>query len=165
MTDLTPHRRTVADQDVLTVRRLIGIDDLDDFLEEAMDTLERLAPAAGAQFVRYEDGLTAERDGTVEVCQPIDERCPRHLDLPEGVGRRVEPAHVEAWITVTKAELAFPDIDEIYAALDQEVVDLGWERCGVPREVYWADWDDTSMEDPVCDVCFPVCPLPGELPS
>ena len=62
----------------------------------------------------------------------------------------------KAWVTVTKAELEYPDIDEIYDDFDAWLKEAGLTRNAAPREVYWADWDTTSMEEPVCDVCFPI---------
>ena len=59
-------------------------------------------------------------------------------------------------MTVTKAELEYPDIDEIYDDLDAWLEEAGMVRTDAPREVYWANWDTTGMEDPVCDVCFPI---------
>lgn len=144
---------------VVTMTRRISIDELDDFLDEGFQTLEE---AAGGHadpvlhpFVIYHDGLTVDQDGTVEICQPI--LCA--LDpttLPEGVTTRAVEPQREAWVPVTKAELNYPDIDDIYDDLDAWVEDAGLRRNGPPREVYWADWDDTGMEEPVCDVCFPV---------
>ena len=111
----------------------------------------------------YHDGLTVDSPGTVEVCQPIDPDFGRRLELPEGIIRRVEPEHVEAWVTVSRAELAFPEIDEIYAGLDADLTDRGWQRNGAPREVYWGEWNDAAIDDPTCDVCFPVVPYPDEM--
>lgn len=153
-----PRLREVAAQTVLAVRRRISIDQLDGYIEKAMHLLESLEPVADAQFVIYCDGLSAGHDGTVEVCQPVDDPPPGspHRDLPSGVVRRIEPPHVEAYVTVTRAELAYPEIDEIYDELDAACRERGWRRQGPPRELYWANWDFLAMDDDACDVCFPV---------
>ncbi|WP_130864579.1 GyrI-like domain-containing protein [Acidipropionibacterium timonense] len=160
MTHKEPRRRAVPNQDVLAVSRRISVDELDEFIDTTMRTLERMAPPAGHPFVVYHDGLTVGSPGTVEVCQPVHAR---RLDPPEGVVRRVEPAHVEAWVTVSRAELAFPEIDDIYADLDADLRSRGWQRNGAPREVYWGSWNDAAIDDPTCDVCFPVVPHPDEM--
>lgn len=154
-----PRLREVAAQTVLTVRRRISIDQLDDYIEGSMHFLGTLAPVADSQFVIYCDGLSAGHDGTVEVCQPIDDPLPdraRHRDLPAGVVRRIEPAHLEAYVTVSRAELAYPEIDEIYDELEAACRERGWRRQGPPRELYWANWDFLAMDDDACDVCFPI---------
>ncbi|WP_425451484.1 GyrI-like domain-containing protein [Acidipropionibacterium virtanenii] len=148
--------RRVGAQTVLSLRRRISIDELDDHIESSMRLLECLAPVAAPHFVVYCDGLETGKDGTVEVCQPVDEHAPHHQDLPAAVVRRIEDAHCEAWVTVTRAELAYPEIDDVYDELDAACRRRGWERHGAPREVYWANWDFLRMDDPACDVCFPI---------
>lgn len=158
-----PHRRVVADQHIISVNRRVSVDGLDEFIDEAMNGMARLLEGNGYPFVIYHDGLTVDSPGTVEVCQPIDPDFGRRLELPEGIIRRVEPEHAEAWVTVSRAELAFPEIDEIYAGLDADLTDRGWQRNGAPREVYWGEWNDAAIDDPTCDVCFPVVPYPDEM--
>lgn len=159
-----PRLRRVEAQTVLAVRGRISIDELDDHIETSMRLLESLAPVAAPHFVVYCDGLAAGKDGTVEVCQPVDERAPRHQDLPAGVVRRIEEAHCEAYVTVTRAELAYPEIDDVYDELDAACRARGWERRGAPRELYWANWDFLAMDDPACDVCFPIADPEPHLP-
>ncbi|MSS44540.1 GyrI-like domain-containing protein [Cutibacterium sp. WCA-380-WT-3A] len=141
---------------VVSMTRVVSIDVLASFVEEAFETLERLASGnlgSAHPFVIYHNGLTADHDGTVEVCQPIEGTLD---DVPHDVAIRTVEAHREAWITVTKAELEYPDIDDLYDDFDAWLEDAGLMRNGAPREVYWADWDTTGMEEPVCDVCFPI---------
>ncbi|WP_244937902.1 GyrI-like domain-containing protein [Acidipropionibacterium jensenii] len=149
-----PRLRRVPGQTVLAVWRRVSIDDLDSWIDEATELMRTLAPVAAAQFVIYHDGLSTGHDGTVEVCQPIDPDSPGPADLPDGVVRRFESGRVEAYITLTKAELAYPEVDEFYQHLDDACTARGWRRTGPPRELYWADWDATAMDEPVCDVCF-----------
>ncbi|WCC79898.1 GyrI-like domain-containing protein [Cutibacterium equinum] len=145
---------------VISMTRVVSIDELDPFMDEAFKALERFAPGDPAlgkdsPFVFYHDGLTADHDGTVEVCQPIQGSIDDSV-LPEDVTVRTVEAHREAWVTVTKAELEYPDIDEIYDDFEAWLEEAGMVRNGAPREVYWANWDTTGMEEPVCDVCFPI---------
>lgn len=145
---------------VISMTRVVSIDELGPFMDEAFGILERLAPGdptlgKTSPFVIYHDGLTAEHDGTVEVCQPIRGTIDDAV-LPLDVAVRTVEAHREAWVTVTKAELEYPDIDEIYDAFDAWLEEAGLVRNAAPREAYWADWDTTGMEEPVCDVCFPI---------
>ena len=145
---------------VISMTRVVSIDELGPFMDEAFEVLERLAPSDSTlgkafPFVIYHDGLTGEQDGTVEVCQPIRSTVNDSV-LPGDVAIRNVEAHREAWVTVTKAELEYPDIDEIYDDFDAWLKEAGLTRNAAPREVYWADWDTTSMEEPVCDVCFPI---------
>ena len=145
---------------VISMTRVVSIDELGLFMGEAFEVLERLAPGdstlgKAVPCVIYHDGLTGEQDGTVEVCQPIRGTVDDSV-LPGDVAIRNVEAHREAWVTVTKAELEYPDIDEIYDDFDAWLKEAGLTRNAAPREVYWTDWDTTSMEEPVCDVCFPI---------
>ena len=55
---------------VISMTRVVSIDELGPFMDEAFGILERLAPGdptlgKTSPFVIYHDGLTAEHDGTV----------------------------------------------------------------------------------------------------
>ena len=78
--------------------------------------------------------------------------------------RRIEEAHCEAYVVVTRAELAYPEIDDVYDELDAACRARSWERRGAPRELYWANWDFLVMDDPACDVCFPIADPEPHLP-
>jgi len=76
--------------------------------------------------------VTADSDGPVEVCVPV-----RHPPQdPAELAWRVEPAHLEAFISVTRTHFEIPAIWSIYDRLARWVAAPGRRRAGAPREVY-----------------------------
>jgi hypothetical protein len=69
---------------------------------------------------------------------------------------RTEPAHREAYLRITKAQVAFPQILSAYDAVAQWLSERGRNPSGAPREVYFADWSAAGPNDEVCDIAFPV---------
>ncbi|MCA9840403.1 MAG: AraC family transcriptional regulator, partial [Trueperaceae bacterium] len=67
---------------------------------------------------------------------------------------RLEPAHKIAYVRITKAQVAFPDILAAYDAVEDYLVKKGI-KFDAPREIFFADWDKTGDNEPVCDVAFP----------
>lgn len=100
--------------------RVVSIDELGPFMDEAFGILERLAPGdptlgKASPFVIYHDGLTAEHDGTVEVCQPIrgtidDAVLPlTSLSAPlRPIGKRGSPLPKPNWNTPTSMKSTMP---------------------------------------------------------
>jgi hypothetical protein len=69
---------------------------------------------------------------------------------------RREPAHREAYVRITKAQVAFPQILSAYDAVSQWLHTHGLSAAGSPREIYFADWGVAGPTDTVCDVAFPL---------
>lgn len=146
--------RRVEQQRVLSLTRAVKVGQIDDFIDDAAAKLEQLTPAAGSLFVIYHGEVTTTLANPVEVCLPIDPDA--RPTLPVGVADRVEPAHREAFVPVTKAGLEYPDILEAYAAVESWVRGAGVEATGPPREVYFGIFDQATMDDEVCDVAYPI---------
>jgi hypothetical protein len=60
----------------------------------------------GARFVVYYGEINGDNDGPAGACVPIDPARARAQDP----GVRREPAHREAYVRLTKAQVAFPQI-------------------------------------------------------
>jgi hypothetical protein len=75
-----------------------------------------------------------------------------HLDA----ATRTEPAHREAFTTITKAQVAYPQILSAYDAVEAWVKSGDHVVTGSPREIYFADFDAAGPDDPVADIAFPV---------
>ncbi|MEV7182390.1 MerR family transcriptional regulator [Kitasatospora sp. NPDC093679] len=148
--------REVPEQLVLTEQRHARPEDLPVWIPEATG---RLVAAAGeyggvaaAPFVVYHGEVNEDSDGPVEVCVPVA------AAQADGVAHahRTEPAHREAYTTVTKAQVAYPQILSAYDAVFE------WAKAGdrtvvsAPREVYFADWAAAADGEPVCDIAVPV---------
>ena len=147
--------REVPEQLVLTEQRHVTADDLPAWIEAAATRLLRAAAdhggAAGPMFVVYHGAVSEDSDGPVEVCVPIA------VNGSTDMATRVESAHQEAYVRITKAQVGYPQILSAYDAVSAWIRSRGLkvEDCA-PREVYFADWDAAGPDDEVCDVAWPL---------
>jgi hypothetical protein len=147
-------QRDVPEQLVLTEQRSVRAGELPGFLNAAMGRLSRSASdhggVAGSTFVVYDGPVSEDAGVAVEVCVPI-------AAAPgDGVAARVEPAHREAFVTLRKEQVAFPEIRSAYVAVEEWVRAQGLTVADAPREVYFAEFEAAAAGDEVCDVAFPV---------
>jgi effector-binding domain-containing protein len=89
------------------------------------------------------------------VCVPFDGR----VDPADGVTVRSEPAHREAFATITMAQCEFPAILDAYGAVESWIRRRGMEIADSPREVYFTD-GEAAPDEPFCDIAFPVRQTP-----
>lgn len=148
--------RFVPAQRVATLSRRLYIADLEGFILGAFDQLSTLAgaQAAGAGFVIFHGQVNADSDGPVEVCVPFSGA----LTVPEAVTVREEPAHMEAFVTLTKAQFVFPDILRAYDAVFEYARNHGTSAELHPREVYPVAWESLGEHDAAGDVAYPFVP-------
>lgn len=148
--------RFVPAQRMATLSRRLYVADLQGFIMESFDTLHALvgAQAAGASLVIFHGQVNADSDGPVEVCVPFSGT----LTVPETVTVREEPAHQEAYVTLTKAQFVFPDILRAYDAVFEYARHHGTSGELHPREVYPRDWNTLGEHDPAGDVAYPFVP-------
>lgn len=109
-------------------------------------------------YVIFHGPVTPDQSALVEVCVVISGPAE-----PEGsIVLRLEPEHHEAFTTVTRAGLEFPDILAAYDAVAMWVTQNGTMLEALPsREVYFADVIAQPMDAPVCDITFPFTPHNG----
>ena len=120
-----------------------------------MRLLTAAAPAGGpaaAPFVVYHGEVNHDSDGPAEVCVPVDPARAAALTVPA----REEPAHREAYLRITKAQVAFPQILSAFDSVSRWLTANGHTPTLPPREVYFADWDAAGPDDEVCDIAFPI---------
>jgi effector-binding domain-containing protein len=98
--------------------------------------------------------VSADADGPVEVCLPFQ----GDIEAPAGTRIRIEPAHNEAYTTITRAQCVFPGILEAYDAVSAFIEKEGMEPIGSPREVYFVEHEKVAENDPFCDVAWPASP-------
>ncbi|MFD0207186.1 MULTISPECIES: MerR family transcriptional regulator [Saccharothrix] len=148
-------QREAPEQVVLTEQRHLLQPALVDWIESSMDRLVKAAEGyggvSGAGFVVYHGEVNEDSDGPVEACVPIGVAEP-----PSGVAARVEPAHREAYVRLTKAQVVFPQILSAYDAVAAWIKDNDHVIHDAPREIYFADWDSAGPDDEVCDIAFPM---------
>jgi DNA-binding transcriptional MerR regulator len=158
--------RYVPEQLVLTEQRHVYLGQLT-WTREATARLlaraERCGGVAGQRFVVFHGLVSVDSDGPVEVCVPVT-----HLpDNPSEVAWRVEAAHREAFIQVTKIHFEVPAILSVYDQLARWVSAPGRNRAGSPREVYTPGVEPlfAVADEHVCDVAIPFLhadmPVPG----
>jgi DNA-binding transcriptional MerR regulator len=146
--------RDLPERMVLCSRRDVTIDEMGRFATEMVvrlgdGALPALPGIEGAPFLVYHGEVGADSDGPVEWCRPIpadeaDEIGRRHPDLLV----RADPAHREAYIRLTTAQLEGGDQ---LRAIEQ----LGAgerEFTGPPRQVFFADPRTVSADTPVSDL-------------
>jgi DNA-binding transcriptional MerR regulator len=149
-------QRDVPAQTVLTDQRHLLVDELPNWIGVTMGRLLQSAQdyggVAGPPLVIYHGEVNQDSDGPVEVCVPVGAAAPDSTDS----AIRVEPAHNEAYVRVTKAQVEYPQILSAYDAVAQWIGSNGRTVAGSPREVYFTDWNAAGPGDEVCDVAFPM---------
>jgi DNA-binding transcriptional MerR regulator len=84
----------------------------------------------------------------------------RRLDMPLALVAEVlvelaaQSGHREAYTTITKAQVRFPDILSAYDAVETWVSQNGHTITGSPREVYFGDFETAAPDDPCVDIAF-----------
>jgi hypothetical protein len=151
------HLREIDEQLALTEQRHVRADELPAWIGTALTRQHQAlaaadAHAAGPSLVIYHGEVTEDSDGPAEACTPIRPDTAGRLDLPT----RTEPAHREAYTTLTKAQVAYPQILSAYDAVEAWTRDHSHTITGSPRELYFTDFDAAGPDDPVADIAFPI---------
>jgi DNA-binding transcriptional MerR regulator len=159
------HTRHVSAQRVMTIQRRLRGHETDDFVAEARAAFRRHLdgrPPTGPFTLIFHGIVDDESDGPLEAILG----CPDDVDPNDLIGVRTEPAHDEAFTTITKAQWDFPAILAVYDAVasSREVAARPGSRLSC-REVYVADPDAIGDDDPVCDVAFPLGEAPTPTPA
>ena len=138
--------RSDTDQQSLIGVIVSSTDELRAYLTSARATL------TGESWVIYHGAVTPEAEATVEVCVPF-----AGLVDPSGpIAIRVEPAHREAYCTITMDECAFPRIMLAYDLVFDWVRAAGLPEAGPPREVYLPDCHLIPRDQPAVDIALPI---------
>lgn len=150
--------RDVPEQTMLTEQSHVTADALPAWITRALDrqrtALDAVGGAVGAPIVKYHGEVNEDSDGPVEALSPIDPARVGDVALPT----RVEPAHREAYATITKAQVRYPDILSAYDAVESWIAANGERIVGSPREVYFTDFAAAAPDDPVVDIAFVIAP-------
>jgi hypothetical protein len=148
--------RDIGEQLVLVHARDVTQSTLQEFLGEAMpggwELGARFGGVSGPVVVIYEDQVNDERPATVEVLHPVA----MGQTIPDDVPHRIEPAHREAYVTLPKRLVKFPEIMQGYQAVETWISDNGKTIAAGPREVYFADFMNAADDDLVTDIAFPI---------
>jgi DNA-binding transcriptional MerR regulator len=148
--------RHVPAQRVMTIQRRLTAHDTDSFVAEVKSAFaEHLAGATptGPFTLIFHGVVDDESDGPLEAILG----CPGDVPVTDLIGIRTEPAHDEAFTTISKAEWAYPAILAAYDAVacSPEVAARPRSRLSC-REVYVAEPDTIGADELVCDIAFPL---------
>jgi DNA-binding transcriptional MerR regulator len=149
--------RETAESKVLAIRRRVTIAELSGFVADSVARLSgHLAGSAavedGPRLSIYHGPVNEDGDGPVEICLPFK----GSVEPVDDLTIRLEPAHREAYTTVTKAQFEYPAILQAYHALQAWFSEHGVRSAGPPREVHLvADLGTAEDSDPVADVAWP----------
>jgi len=152
----TIETRHVPAQRVMSIQRRLRAPETDAFVREAkrafIDHLGGAQPSGPFTLI-FHGIVDNESDGPVEAILG----CGKDLQATDLIGIRTEPAHEEAFTTITKAEWAYPAILAAYDAVacSPEASARPGSRLSC-REVYVAEPDAIEDDDLVCDIAFPL---------
>ncbi len=147
--------RTVPDCAYLVEQHHVVIGDLALCIEQGATRLMALADACSARagdfmFV-YHGEVTEDSDGPVEICLPVD----ADAAAKAGLNTRVEPAHQQAYVRLTKSQTAYPQILSAYDAVFDWVDQQSRHYAAPLREMYLGHYPEARPDDVICDVALP----------
>ncbi len=148
--------RHVPAQRVMSIQRRLRATETDAFVREAKaafsDHLDG-APPAGPFTLIFHGVVDYESDGPLEAILA----CPDDLQATDLIGIRTEPAHDEAFTTITKAQWDYPAILAAYDAVacSPETMARPGSRLSC-REVYIAEPEAIDQDEAICDIAFPL---------
>jgi DNA-binding transcriptional MerR regulator len=149
--------RHVPAQRVMSVQRRLHAPQTEGFVREVKEAFYRHLGGTEptGQFILIFHGIVDEEssDGPIEAILG----CPAGVAPTDLIGIRTEPAHDEAYTTITKAQWAYPAILAAYDAVacspEAAARPGGQLSC---REVYLAEPGKLGPDDLICDIAFPL---------
>jgi DNA-binding transcriptional MerR regulator len=148
--------RHVPAQRVMSIQRRLRASETDTFVEEAKtafaDHLHGASPTGPFTLI-FHGIVDYEADGPLEAILG----CPDDAQATDLIGIRTEPAHDEAFTTITKAQWDYPAILAAYDAVacSPEATARPGSRLSC-REVYIAEPQAIGGDEPICDIAFPL---------
>jgi DNA-binding transcriptional MerR regulator len=151
--------RRIPDRTLLSINRHVDAAGTDAFFDDAFARLRASGKGrtgiAGAPFLIFYGEVSEDSDGPIELCRPVEDAAPG-ADASEGVQRRLEPAHDEAYIRLAMKEMGWPATLPACDALERWTKDHGREPAGALRQVLIADQRTAGPETLVCDLSVPL---------
>jgi DNA-binding transcriptional MerR regulator len=150
------HTRHVPAQRVMTVQGRLRAPEISAFVREAKAAFAIQldgAPPTGPFTLIFHGTADPENDGPLEAILA----CPDNVQATDLIGIRTEPAHDEAFTTITKAQWDYPAILAAYDAVacSPEAIARPGSRLSC-REVYLAEPEAIGDDDLICDIAFPL---------
>jgi DNA-binding transcriptional MerR regulator len=148
--------RHVPAQRVMSIQRRLRAPETAAFAAEAKAAFAGHldgAPPAGPFTLIFHGIVDHESDGPLEAMLA----CPDQVQVTDLIGIRTEPAHDEAFTSITKAQWDYPAILAAYDA-----VACSPEATARPgsalscREVYLAEPQAIGQDELICDIAYPL---------
>jgi DNA-binding transcriptional MerR regulator len=148
--------RTTPERQLATISRHVHADQTDGFFLDAFARLRAAGSGiegiAGVPFLVFYGEVSEDSDGPMELCRAV--RPEPHPDVDNqvaGVQLRVEPAHDEVYVRLTKKELSWPEMLPACDALGQWATEHRRLLAGTFRQLLIADQRHAGPDDLVCD--------------
>jgi DNA-binding transcriptional MerR regulator len=152
----TIQTRHVPAQRLMSMQRRLRVDEIAAFVREAKSAFgEHLGDAelSGPFTLIFHGIVDSDSDGPLEAVVG----CPDGLPATDRIGIRTEPAHDEAYTTITKAQWEFPAILAAYDAVACSPEVTSRPRSPLScREVYLTEPQAIGDDDLICDIAFPM---------
>jgi DNA-binding transcriptional MerR regulator len=150
------HTRHVPAQRVMSIQRRLRAPETETFVQEAKAAfaghLDGALPTGPFTLI-FHGIVDHESDGPLEAILG----CPGHVQAADLIGIRTEPAHDEAFTTITKAQWDFPAILAAYDAVACSPEATARPRSQLScREVYLAEPETIKDDELICDIAFPL---------
>lgn len=158
--------RSVPERTLAVLGSEVAFEELEDFISSGFSTLFQWAernPGVRAldttlvepTIVVFHAAMGPGESALVELCAVVANDAP----AAPGIELRVEPAHEEAYVTLTKEGIEFPQILSAYEAVAAWVREHGEMIESMPtREVYFTDVLAAADDAEVCDIASPYVP-------
>ena len=148
--------RSLPERHVASLGAHVSIKGLDRFFADAFKRLRSAGPGlegiAGCPFVVYYGEVSADSDGPVELCRPLADLA----RASKGIDIRVEGAHEEVYVRLTKREMAWPVMRSALDELEAWTSANSRPPMGTFRQVLTADLRHTASDAPACDLSVPL---------
>jgi DNA-binding transcriptional MerR regulator len=150
--------REVAEQKIASIQFNAFAKDLPAKIEESFKSIfKQIAACPGVEAVMptmviYHSTVNEDSDGPIEACIPFK----GNLEPAGDIRIRLEPTHREAFTTITKSQVVFPEILQAYDAVEAWIGQNNFQPSLSCREVYFTDFMNAKDIDPVCDIAFPI---------
>lgn len=153
--------RVIPERRVASVSRHVTMAEAEAFFADTFPRLRALSPGLpgieGVPYVVYYGEVSQDGDGPVELSRPVAS------DIPQGqvagspdIQVRVEPAHEEAYVRLSVAEMTWPALLPFGDALERWVRDHNRRPSAPPRQVLFADLRTAAPGTLACDLSVPL---------
>jgi DNA-binding transcriptional MerR regulator len=152
-------QRSIPGRTIASVARHVNIAGTETFFDEAFRTLRAAGPGiegiAGVPFLVFYGEVSDDSDGPIELCRPI--RASREdLIAAAEVQVRVEAAHDEVYVRLSKRELSWPAMVPVLDALERWTAEHHRRTAGTFRQLLIADQRAATADTLVCDLTVPL---------